>query len=104
VCMAAQDAAEDMPRSHHASARIGRFVYSLGGKAWTPGYDGTETAQLTASSSMFQVLDTDTGSIQSLESASSECAWPAPRASTTVVAWRERFLVMFGGLVRLRLV
>ena len=57
-------------------------------------------AQLVPRPAMFQVLDTETGSIEVLEAGGAECAWPAPRASSALAVWRDRFLVAYGGLVR----
>lgn len=80
-------------------ARIGRFVYSFGGRAADGAHDGG-TPRLVPLAGILQALDTETGSIELLQPASSDCAWPAPRASSSLAVWRDRFLVAFGGLVR----
>lgn len=49
---------------------------------------------------MLQALDVETGHIELLSSAGEGCLWPTGRMAVSLVTWQERFLIMFGGLVR----
>ena len=82
--------------SSASAATSTRSVASNGWPAWVAQGPGSSRQ----SSHMFQVLDTATGSIQALVPETPECAWPAPRTSASMVTWQDRFLVVFGGLVR----
>jgi hypothetical protein len=82
--------------------RIGRHVYSFGGQTSPGGLAGGHAhPSLVPTAYNFQVLDTVTGTIEVLEPTSNDCEWPAPRSAASLAVWRERFLVMFGGKVRI---
>lgn len=81
-------------RAHHAGARVRESIAFIGGKYLEDGQ-----WKLIPETQFVQLLDTATGSMQTVVPAADDCSWPHPRAGSSLAVFNDRLLVMFGGQV-----